>query len=305
MIGSGATAITLVPALAPTVQKVTMLQRSPSYVMPLKAEASGAWIRAVAPRRYVDTLIRWKHILIAMIFYHICKNFPRFVRALLKAMTTSYLPKNVPYDPHFNPSYNPWEQRICFCPNGDFFKALHRQNTEIVTDTIQNVNEKGIQTSSGRFLEADIIVTATGLRIQVAGGARITVDGAEIPFGEKYLWNGAMIQDIPNATYIIGYGNISWTLGSDSTALLVIRLIKEMKKKDYEVAIPRLDKDHGMKTTPVLNIKANYVLKAKDLIPQAGDAAPWHARDDAIRDIYNAKYGDISKHMEFLPKKTD
>lgn len=303
IIGSGATAITLLPTLAETAEKVTMLQRSPSYVMPLKAGASGTWIRKVVPSRWADGLIRWKHILLAMLFYHLCKIFPQAVRKVLRLVAISELPKNVPHDPHFQPSYNPWEQRICFCPDGDFFKSLHRDNTHVVTDTIETVNEKGILTSGGTFLDADVIVTATGLRVQVAGGARITVDGAVFPFGEKFLWNGAMLQDFPNAAYVVGYGNISWTLGADSTAQLICRLLKEMQKKDIEVVIPRLDAGHGMKPSPMLNIKANYVLNAKHVIPMAGDRAPWGARDAPIRDIVHARWGNATENLELIHKK--
>lgn len=173
----------------------------------------------------------------------------------------------------------------------------------MVTDKIRTINEKGILTESGEFLDADIIVTATGLKVLLGGRAKISLDGVVFPFGEKYLWNGSMLQDFPNAAYIIGYTNVAWTLGADATARLICRLLKHMKDNDLDIAVPRLKAGHSMKSTPAFNLSATYIQKAMALIPMAGDVAPWRQRNNSVKDIWYAYWGSLTKNMEFTKKE--
>jgi cation diffusion facilitator CzcD-associated flavoprotein CzcO len=205
----------------------------------------------------------------------------------------------MPHDPHFKPAYNPWEQRLCLCPDGDFFKALRKGNADIVTDTIRTVTANGIQTESGKMIDADIIVTATGLKMQLAGAARISVDGEPVDVSTKFMWKGVMLQDLPNAAFVIGYTNASWTLGADATAQLVCRLLKRMDSLNVTSAVPRLPDGKKIKPTPVLNLSSTYIEKGKGQLPKAGNAAPWLPRVNYLSDYWTSNYGDVTKDLEF------
>jgi cation diffusion facilitator CzcD-associated flavoprotein CzcO len=210
IIGSGATAVTLLPIIAEKATRVTMLQRSPTYVMSLPSvDPTGNFVRKFLPNWLAFKIVRWKFLIVPFAFFKFCRAFPNAARKILKFRTQQDLPKDVAHDPTFAPKYNPWEQRLCVCPDGDFFKALHKGNAEVVTDTIQTVTEDGILTSSGRKLDADVIVTATGLKMLLGGGSRISVDGKAVNLGDHFIWKGMMLQDIPNAAFVLGYTNAS------------------------------------------------------------------------------------------------
>lgn len=273
------------------------------YLTSINSSPEGPWLRKVLPEWLAFGIIRWKRILIGYLFYQFCIRLPNLARTALKSLAEKELPSSTPYDPHFRPLYNPFEQRVCFCPDGDFFTALHNGNAHVVTDRIQTVGEKGIQTESGEFLEADIIVTATGLKVLIAGGARISLDGVTFSFGEKYFWNGSMLQDFPNAVYIMGYINVAWTLGADTAAILACRMLQYMEQNGLDVAVPRLKADHGMKTTSAFNLTATYIKKASHDIPLAGDVTPWRPRNNSIKDIWYAHWGSVTRNMEFKKKE--
>jgi cation diffusion facilitator CzcD-associated flavoprotein CzcO len=301
IIGSGATAITLLPKMAEKAAKVTMLQRSPTYILSLPNRQSSllSWILPNTVNRKLQRL-RW--IFTSRLFFLFCQTFPWMARLLLKLSVVRQLPKNMPYDPHFKPRYNPWDQRLCICPDGDFFKSLHTGHADVKTDTIRQVTANGIELNSGDFLDADIIVTATGLKLQIAGGTSITVDGEKQRVSDKYLWNGVMLQDLPNASFVIGYTNASWTLGADATALFVCRLLKWMERHHKLAATPRLNPVLARQMQPrrLLNLNSTYVTAAEKDLPKAADRGPWQPRENYLSDLTFAKYGRLDEGLELV-----
>ncbi|KAF7118460.1 hypothetical protein CNMCM5793_007981 [Aspergillus hiratsukae] len=299
IIGSGATAVTLLPKLAEKAAKATMLQRSPTYILALPNRQSSllSWILPNTINRKLQRL-RW--IMTSRIFFLFCQTFPWIARLLLKLSVVRQLPKNIPHDPHFKPRYNPWDQRLCICPDGDFFKSLHSGHANVKTDTIRQVTANGIELASGDFLDADIIVTATGLKLQIAGGTSITVDGEKQRVSDKYLWNGVMLQDLPNASFVIGYTNASWTLGADATALFVCRLLKWMEQHNKVAAVPRLNPVLARQMQPrrLLNLNSTYVAAAEKDLPKAADRGPWRPRDNYLSDLMFAKFGRLDQGLE-------
>lgn len=302
IIGSGATAITLLPALAQTASHVTMLQRSPSYILSQPREDGlEKLIRAVAPTNWVYQLIRLKWLAIPYLFIAFCTSLPNLAKWLLAKATAAQLPHTLSCDPHFTPRYNPFEQRMCFCPDGDFYAALRSGKGSVVTGTIDGVTETTIRLSDGQELSPDIIVTATGLKIRIAGGVKVTVDGEEYPINKKFVWKNCMLQDLPNAMFVIGYVDASWTLGADATSQLVCRMLRSMEKSGYEVATPRMDERTRARLTEraVLRITSTYVQKAKDVLPKACDQKQWRGRGTYFRDIWEAWFGDLRTGMEY------
>lgn len=303
IIGSGATAITLLPNLVEKAEHVTMLQRSPTYILALPNNRP---ITArIFPAFIARRLLRISWMITSRIFFLFCQAFPWLARSILRLRTKMLLPKDVPWDPHFRPSYNPWDQRLCVSPDGDFYKSLHSGKAAVKTDHISSVTPKGIQLNSGEFLGADMIVPATGLRLRIAGGASISVDGAPINLHDKYIWHGMMIQDMPNAVFIIGYTNASWTLGADATALTICRLLKDLEKRGSSAAVPRLSSSLATSIQPrrLLNLSSTYVTKAEKELPRAADRGPWLPRDNYFSDLWFAKYGNLDEEIEYLGEK--
>ncbi|TAQ91184.1 hypothetical protein B7494_g563 [Chlorociboria aeruginascens] len=301
VIGSGATAVTLIPILAEKAAKVTMLQRSPSYIISVPSvDPSSTFLRKFLPLSWAQFLTRWKLLVVPFLFFQFCRTCPGTARTLLRNRTEKSLAKtSIPLDPNFNPSYGPWEQRLCVCPDHDFYKSL-RRNADVVTDTIQTVTQTGIRTQKGLDLEADIIVTATGLKLQFGGGARFSVDGKPIVFNEKFLWRGIMMQDLPNVAFVIGYDNASWTLGSDTTALIVCRLLKHMESKKLDSATPKVKDASKINPRPLMSLSSTYIEKAKGDMPMAGDVAPWKPRSNYLSDSWTAMWGNVTTDMSFV-----
>ena len=300
VVGSGSTAVTLIPSLAETASHVTMLQRSPSYILSWPSiDSFGQWIRRILPDWLAYRINRLRFLLMTPLVIKICGAYPRAARYLIKKITQRELPENMPYDPHFSPRYNPWEQRLCLCPDGDFFKAIRAGKVSIATDTISTVTETGIRLTSGQTLDADIIVTATGLKIKIAGGASISVDRNPIAVGEKFLWKGVLLQDVPNMALMMGSMNSSWTLGADAAALLVCRLLNIMKSKGIGTAVPRLDDAKGMKSLPMMHFISTYVVKGEKELPRTGDKGPWMRRSSYFSDLWNAKFGNMTDGLHF------
>ncbi|KIW32103.1 uncharacterized protein PV07_03673 [Cladophialophora immunda] len=302
IIGSGATAVTLLPAMTGKAKSVTMLQRSPSYFLPIPlTEPIDGLIKRIFPEKWAYQLIRLRFLMVGFLFFQFCRLFPKKGRSVLREATEKELPANIPFEPHFVPRYNPWEQRMCITPGGDFFAALRTGKADVVTDTIQDCSANEIKLTSGATLPADIIITATGLKILFGGGASVSVDGEPYQMNRKFIWRGALLQDLPNFTFIFGYTNASWTLGADATAQLWVRLLKEMKAKNMTSMIPRVNEKEQVAEVPLLNLNSSYIKAAQeaDTLPKGGDRGPWVPRSSYLRDIWHAKFGDIRTGLQF------
>lgn len=299
IIGSGATAVTLLPKMAERAARTTMLQRSPTYILSLPNRSMNplSW---VLPSSWFAKWQRISWILTSRLFFLFCQRFPWLARMLLRLSVSRQLPGHIPHDPHFRPRYNPWDQRLCVCPDGDFFKSLHSGRADVKTDTIESVTEGGLRLGSGDALDADIIVTATGLRLQIAGGAAISVDGRKVDIADKYLWNGVMLQDVPNASFVIGYTNASWTLGADATALSVTRLLKNLESRKVVAATPRVADASRLQQRRLLNLNSTYVSVAEKSLPKAADRGPWRPRDNYMSDYVFSQYGKLDEELELV-----
>ncbi|HEX7059046.1 MAG TPA: NAD(P)/FAD-dependent oxidoreductase [Solirubrobacterales bacterium] len=284
VIGSGATAVTLVPALAERAAKVTMLQRSPTYVVSLPAEdpiANG--LRRVLPDRAAYAIVRWKNVLLQMASFQLSRRRPALMKRLIRKGVERRLPPGYDVDTHFGPTYNPWDQRLCLVPDGDLFEAIHAGRAEVVTDEIETFTEGGIKLRSGRELEADLIVTATGLNLLFIGGMRITIDGEDLDAPSRFTYKGMMLNGVPNFAFTLGYTNASWTLKADLTSEYVCRLLNHMDSHGYSKCTPELDP--SVTEEPLLNLNAGYVLRSVDQLPKQGSKEPWKLRQNYVIDL--------------------
>ncbi|KAF2140185.1 uncharacterized protein K452DRAFT_288952 [Aplosporella prunicola CBS 121167] len=305
IIGSGATAVTLLPNLAEKAKHVTMLQRSPSYILsrPLISPLNDA-LHVLFPDWIAFKLIRWRHLIMAWLFYLFCQTFPIKARDIIRKRTVEQLPKNIPHDPHFEPAYSPWDQRLCVCPDGDFYKVLRDGKADIATGSIKNVTESSIELETGQTLNTDVIITATGLKVQFAGGVTLSVDGEAIKPSDKFFWKGVMLQDVPNAVFVLGYANASWTLGADATARLATRLINTMRSGGMSACVPRLQDPETLGRLPLLNLSSTYMKRAENDLPRAGDRGQWRPRRNYISDIWQARFGDIKTGLQMYRVST-
>lgn len=304
IIGSGATSVTLLPVLAKTAAKVTMLQRSPTYVLPI-ASAPGhvQTVQRLLPKRVADTINFWQSVIVQTLIRVFCLTFPALARKILISVMAKELEgSGIPVDPHFTPRYNPWDQRLCICPDGDFYKALHGGNCDVVTDHIETVTESGIKTESGRHIDADIIITATGLRVFILGGIDCTVDGQRFKMEERFAWRNCMLEGVPNMALVIGYTRISWTLGSDVCLRLLLRVIHHMKKIGAVAVRPVVQDRRSLKAEPFISMKSTYFLAARDTMPRKSNVEPWDERKGFISENLFVSYGrigTITKGLEF------
>ncbi|KAI0379408.1 FAD/NAD(P)-binding domain-containing protein [Hypomontagnella monticulosa] len=300
VIGSGATAVTLVPAIAEKAKSVTMLQRSPTYIIPQPILGSEGRLVRFVKRVFPEGVARWfkraHHIFWSTFFYTYCMAFPEKVKSRLKEVTIKRLPPGLSWDPHFNPRYNPWAQRLCVCPGGDFYKALCNGKAHVVTDTIETVTQSEIRLTSGSTLRPDMIVTATGLKLQFGGGLKLSIDGNEVDVSRKYTWKGAMVQDVPNMMFVMGYSNTSWTLGADVTATRLTRLLNLMKRRGAKVVVPRLDNRMKLEEKPVFNLSSTYLEKASEVFPRAAGGI-WDHKRNYLFDMFDAYWGSITKGL--------
>lgn len=293
VIGSGATAVTLVPELAKDAEHVTMLQRTPTYILPMPAvDPLAKPIRKYLPEKLAYRLIRWKNIGQFMGTFWFSRRFPNQAKKLIRYFAVKSLPEGFDVDKHFKPPYNPWEQRLCVVPDGDFFKSIKEGSVDVVTDHIKQFDETGIQLVSGEHIDADIIVTATGFDIELFGGAKITVDGEEKPYGDLYSYKGLSVSEVPNFTFTIGYTNASWTLKADLVSEYLARLVNHMKAGGYDefVAVPPAT---FKETSPFIDLSAGYVQRAIDDAPRQGDAVPWRVYQSYPRDARMFRHGKI------------
>jgi cation diffusion facilitator CzcD-associated flavoprotein CzcO len=300
VIGSGATAVTLVPAMAGTAAHVTMLQRSPTYVLSLPArDALADALRRRLPAKMVYPIVRWKNVLLATAMYQVSRRAPGFMRKLLRRGIADKLPKDYDLDKHFKPTYEPWDQRLCFVPDGDLFEAMSSGKAEIVTDRIETFTEKGIRLASGAELEADIIVTATGLNLLALGGLSIAVDGREIKLSETVGYKGMMLSGVPNLALALGYTNASWTLKCDLVAQYVCRLIQHMDVHGFRSCTPR-PPPPDLPLEPFLDLKSGYVQRSLDALPKQGSRAPWRLHQNYVRDVRLFRHAPVEDEaMEF------
>lgn len=292
VIGSGATAVTLVPAMAEKAAHVTMLQRSPTYIASLPAEDRiASLLRRFLPERLAYTLVRWKNILIQTAFYHLSRRRPGAVRRFIRRGVERQLPPGYDVDTHFEPRYNPWDQRMCLVPDSDLFKVISDGSASIVTDQIVSFTEKGLALESGRELEADVIVTATGLNLLFLGGIEFTVDGEPADIPRSFAYKGMMLSGIPNFAFTVGYTNASWTLKADLTSEYVCRLLNHMDAHGYRRAVPEVG--DSVIAQPLLDFTSGYVQRSLHEFPKQGSEEPWKLRQNYLFDIGTIRRGEI------------
>jgi monooxygenase len=300
VIGSGATAVTLVPAMADTAQHVTMLQRSPTYIVTLPAEDPIAnFVRRLLPAKLAYSIVRWKNVLLTMAVFNLSRWRPKLVKALLRKGLERQLPAGYDIDTHFKPRYNPWDQRLCLVPDGDLFEALSDGTASIVTDRIAKFTETGLELESGAELDADVIVTATGLNIVPLGGMEVAIDGRDVDPAKTMGYKGMMLSGVPNLAMALGYTNASWTLKCDLTCEYVCRLLNHMDEQGHRVCIPQ-NRDPSVQPEPFIDFNSGYILRAIDQFPKQGSKPPWRLYQNYARDILALKYGAIDDGaMEF------
>ncbi|MDT0306188.1 NAD(P)/FAD-dependent oxidoreductase [Streptomyces sp. DSM 44917] len=299
VIGSGATAITLVPSMAGVAGHVTMLQRSPTYVlaMPQRDPVAQGLGRVLPGTAATYAVTRWKNVVSHTAFYKISRSRPKLVKSLLRKQARRLLPEGYDVDTHFGPRYDPWDQRVCVAPGGDLFRALRRGQVSVVTDTIETFTENGILLTSGEELPADVIVTATGLNLLAFGGIRLTVDGREVSLPETMAYKGMMLSDVPNFAFTVGYTNASWTLKADLVSEYVCRLLAHMDRHGYRQCVP--ERDASVREEPFLDFAAGYVLRAVQAFPKQGSRAPWRLRMNYLRDVVTLRHGPVDNAMSF------
>lgn len=292
IIGSGATAVTLAPALAATAAQVTMVQRSPSYVVARPTtDAVARRLRQLLPAEVAGDVARWKNVLLGAAFYGFCQRFPRQARALITRGVRDALGADYDVGTHFNPRYAPWDQRLCLVPDGDLFAAIKRGAVEVVTDTIERYTATGLQLGSGRHLDADLVVTATGLQLLFLGGMTVTVDGAAIDPAATRAYKGAMLSGVPNLAMALGYTNASWTLKCELIARYVCRLLGHMDERGARacVAVPGAD----VGDEPLLDLSSGYVQRAAASFPRQGTRTPWKLYQNYVRDLIMLRHQPV------------
>jgi len=290
VIGSGATAVTLVPAMADTAAHVTMLQRSPTYIASVPGEDRLALaLRKYLPGKMAYFLTRWRNVLRQMLIYNFARKRPRGFRKLLLNMVRQEMGDDVDMS-HFSPDYNPWDQRLCAVPDADLFQALKKGTASIVTDHIDRFTATGISLKSGAHLDADIIVTATGLKLVTAGEAEFHVDGQPVNFADCVNYKGVMFSNVPNFGLTSGYTNASWTLKADLTAEYIGRLLNKMDQKKADFAVPYLVDDHGLAVEPIVDFSSGYIQRAIQDLPKQGPKKPWRLNQNYALDIINLRY---------------
>jgi monooxygenase len=301
VIGSGATAATLVPALAETAAQVTMLQRSPSFFLSLPThDPLDDLLRKVLPERRAQAAIRWKNIRMSTAVYQLCQKYPARMRKMLRDGAAKRLPVGYDVDTHFNPAYDPWDQRMCMVPDGDFFQAIRSGKADVVTDHIEAFTETGIRLRSGASLEADVIVAATGLNLLPLGGIGLTVDGEAVSVPERVAYKGMMLEGVPNLAFAIGYTNASWTLKVDLVSAYVSRMLRFMAERGYASVTPRLPPE-GMATSPFIDMTSGYFERARHLLPRQGERAPWRLRQHYFKDAGLYRGPVDEKNLQFRP----
>ena len=299
VIGSGATAVTLVPEMAKQAAHVTMLQRSPTYVVSRpSADRVADWLRERLPAKLAYGLTRWKNVLWGMFFFRLARRRPEKVKQRILGMVREHLGPDYDVATHFTPRYNPWDQRMCMVPDADLFGAINAGTATVVTDTIDRFTAHGIRLASGAELPADVIVTATGLELQLMSGVDFRVDGEPVDWSRRLQYKGMMFSDVPNLASVFGYTNASWTLKADLTAMYVCRLLNTMRKRGLRQATP-YNADAAMSTEPFLDFSSGYVTRAIDSLPKQGAKKPWKLNQSYALDILALRLGSVDDGMRF------
>ncbi|CAN5638753.1 NAD(P)/FAD-dependent oxidoreductase [soil metagenome] len=299
VIGSGATAISLIPALAREATKVTMLQRSPTYIGSVAREhGSTRFLRRILPFSTAHSVARWYHALFTAAAVHLARKAPGLIKRILRKTAEDNLPAGFDIDTHFTPSYNPWDQRMCAIPEADLYVAISEDRAEVVTDHIDHVDASGIALTSGAHLDADIIVTATGLQLLALGGVAISLDGAEIKPQDRFVYKAHLLEDVPNLAWCVGYTNASWTLRADMTARSVAKLLQYMDSRGYTYAYPHRGAE-PMTEKPTWDLQAGYVLRAPHALPRSGTKRPWNVRQNFVVDALDHHFDRIDESMVF------
>jgi cation diffusion facilitator CzcD-associated flavoprotein CzcO len=299
VIGSGATAVTLVPALAERAAHVTMVQRTPSYIVARPAKDKvAAWLQRMLPANVAGGLTRWKNILLTTFLYSRARRQPDRFRRWVSDQLRSELGEEYPLKRDFEPPYAPWDQRLCVVPDADLFAAMRGGKARIATGTIERFIPAGLRLTSGEEIAADVIVTATGLNMQLLGGIGLRRDGIPIQTSELLIYKGMMLSGVPNLFIAFGYTNASWTLRSNLTARSVCRLLNHMRRKGYSVCAPRADPE-GIELRPVMELKSGYVKRAAALLPKQGDRHPWRVPQNHLVDLLAMRFSPIGQDLEF------
>lgn len=292
VVGSGATAVTLVPKLAETAAHVTMLQRSPTYIASRPSEdALANTLRRRLPAKLAYRLIRWRNVAMTLFFVRLARRKPAKFAQMLIGGVSAHLGKDYDVATHFTPGYDPWTQRLCLAPDGDFFHAIRKGAAEIVTDQIDTFTPGGLRLRSGVELAADVVVTATGLKMMLMGGMKVVVDGVAADLGKSMSYKGCMFSGVPNLAGVFGYTNASWTLKADLTCEYVCRVLKHMDRRGYGECLPV--KDPAVAELPFLNLTSGYVQRAADLLPRQGDKGPWRTPQHYPRDVVTFRLGKV------------
>jgi monooxygenase len=304
VIGSGATAVTLVPEMAKTASHVVMLQRSPTYVVSRPAEDGLAnWLRAKLPAMTAYGFTRWKNVLLQMLFFNMARKRPEKVKQRLLGMVREHLGPDYDVATHFTPRYNPWDQRLCLVPDADLFDSIKAGASSVVTDHIETFTETGVQLKSGKTLEADIIVTATGLQLQLLSGMEVVVDGKVADLSHSMSYKGMMFSDVPNLASAFGYTNASWTLKADLTSEYVCRLLNHMRRTGADYCAPRVD-DPNMEVAPWLDFSSGYVTRSIGQFPRQGLRKPWKVHQNYALDLVALRYGGVDDGIMTFGRKT-
>jgi monooxygenase len=293
VIGSGATAVTLIPSLAASAAHVTMLQRSPGYVLSQPAvDPLTELLRRVLPPQYFGPTVRWLKVLTSQAFFQLSRRRPELVKRMLRKQLERLLPEGYDIDANFSPSYDPWDQRLCVTPDGDFFAAIRSGAVSVVTDQIETFTEGGILLTSGSEIPADLVVTATGLELLFLGGVVLIVDGQTIDPADKLTYKGMMLQDVPNLAIAIGYTNASWTLKCELTCDYVCRLLNAMRARGIRRCVP-VNRDPSVASRPLLGLDSGYIQRATDRFPKQGSKFPWKLHQSYVRDYLTTKKRSI------------
>ena len=309
VIGSGATAVTLIPALANSgAGQVTMLQRSPSYIGSLPAvDPFAVRMNKSLPAEAAYIVNRWKSILFQSAQYRISRRFPNFMRKTLMTMAERRLPEGYDVKKHFGPRYNPWDERVCLAPNGDLFRTIREGNADVVTDTIDRFTATGIRLSSGEVLQADIIVTATGLNMQLFGGAAISRNGVAVELNETMAYKGMMLTGLPNMAFTVGYTNASWTLKADLVSEFVCRVLNYMDANGFDTVVSEHPGD-SVEERPLMDFTPGYIRRALDRLPKGGAEVPWRLKQNYLLDLRLIRHGKVddealkfTKHRAAVP----
>ena len=293
VIGSGATAVTIIPVLAEKAAHVTMLQRSPTYILSRPSQdALARTLRRRLPTKIAYIVARWYYVLFGIYFFTLCRRKPEAVKKWIISQASAQLGADYDVKTHFTPSYNPWRQRLCFAPDADFFRVIKAGKADVVTDQIATFTESGIRLQSGRELAADLIITATGLKLLLLGGIQIAVDGKSVKFSETTNFKGVMFSNVPNLFAAFGYTNASWTLKCDLSCAYVARLINHMDRCGYVACTPRL-RDPSVRPEPLIDFSSGYVQRAIDQLPRQASKKPWKLYQNYVRDLLTLRFGSV------------